>query len=146
MSVKSLIITDYMGGETTEEVLDELSSSLNVPATIFDVIGHYEAITEEAEEKSERADLLIFDYGGVVGLGSPGMVSFQTRWVCEWADNHPGKLVILLTMFTAEIYLDEFEKEFGHCHNIIPRYCDPYSGDRKKISTWLKTLTEEPAS
>lgn len=139
MSIKTLIITDFMGGETTEEVLEDLERSLNVPANQFDVIGHFDAVAEEVEEKSERADLLVIDYGGVMP-GAGGMVSSQIRWVCEWAENHPGKLVILLTMFTAEIYLNEFEEEFGKCDNIIPRYCDPYSGDREKISKWLRAL------
>lgn len=138
--MKTLIITDYLGDETTEDVLGELSRSLKIGRGKFDVIGHYPAVTEEAEEKSVYADVLVIDYGGVVGMGSSFLVSSQIQFVCEWARDHPGKLVILLTMFTAEIYLNEFKEEFGKCDNIIPRYCDPYSGDREKIRAWIEAL------
>lgn len=138
--IKTIIITDPLGEEKPEGIIEELAGWTKTATDQFRVIGHYEYVSEEAEEKSARADLLLIDYGGMA-LGATDMCASQIRWVCEWAKEHPGKLVILLTMFTAEIYFDELDQEFGECDNIITRYCDPYSGDRDKASAWLNALS-----
>lgn len=141
MSIKCLIITDPLGGEATEEIVEQVAEWTSTSPDSLEIIGHYEYVSEEAEEKAQHADVLLIDYGGMA-IGATSACADQIRWVCEWAKEHPGKLVILLTMFTAEIYFDELDSEFGECDNIITRYCDKYSGDREKASAWLEALTK----
>jgi len=137
--IKTIIITDPMGDETSQEIVEQLAKSTKIKPEQFQILCHTQGVTEEVEGKSSHADLLVIDYGGMMP-GSSDMVSSQIRWVCNWAREHPGKLAILFTMYTADIYIDEFEEQFGDCDNIIARYCDPYSGEIKKVSAWLKAL------
>jgi hypothetical protein len=133
-----------MGEETSAEIIEQIADWTRTPLEQFEVLCHAQGVTEEVEQVADKIDLFVIDYGGMMP-GCADMVSSQIRFVCQWADNHPSKLALLLTMYTAEIYFDEFDEQFGQCKNIVARYCDPYSGDRDKVSAWLKTFMPERA-
>ncbi len=138
--IKTIIITDPLGEETTDEIINQLSKDMKISLEQFNVVLHDMAVTEVVEEKSSNVDLIVIDYGGMT-IGASDTCVAQIKWVCEWAKEHPGKLVILFTMFTAELYVDELEQEFGDCENIIARYCDKYSDERSRASSWLHAMS-----
>jgi hypothetical protein len=139
MAIKCLIITDPMGQETSDEIIERISSGTDTPIENFVVLAHHQGVIQKTKELAERADVLIIDYGGM-SWGATDMVVSQIRFVCEWAKEHPSKLAIIFTSFTAEIYAQALYDDFKECENIPYLYADAYSADREKVSAWLKTF------
>lgn len=120
-TIKTVIIVDPMGSGSEEpkeeiaSIIDTLTNDWNLP---IDVIAAGEgALTLE----DQNADLVIIDYGGMLGRNT---TNSNIRYVLEWASNHPGKLVILWTEFTYQIYHCEFSEEFSDRDNILCRYSE----------------------
>jgi hypothetical protein len=87
------------------------------------------------------ADLLVIDYGGLsFGYGDGWTLAhYEVRRACEWAENHPGKLMVIWTAHTARLYSDELNDAFGHLDNIIVRYHDfGPRGDADEVAMWAK--------
>lgn len=139
MSIKCLIITDPVGEESSDEIIKSISSATDTPFENFVVLAHHHGVDRETKDIAERADVLIIDYGGM-SWGATDAVVSQVRFVCEWAKEHPSKLAIIFTSFTAEIYAQELLDEFGECKNIPYLYAVPYTHDREIVSAWMKTF------
>lgn len=137
--IKCLIITDPIGAETTQEIIERISMQTDIAEDNFFVLGHENGFTRKAIELSKRADVLMIDYGGM-NYGCEDMVIDQIRYVCNWAKDNPSKLAIILTSFTAEIYAQTLLNDFGECANIPYLFADAYSSDRDKVTAWLKTF------
>lgn len=125
--VKVGIVNDFMAymGLSVEEERHEIVVELrknycgNVDAVVV-----WGAEIPDFESMPE-VDLLVIDYGAL--WQSSGLVEDFSRRVRRWADEHPGKLVVLWTSFTSSIYQRVFESEFlGHPFvpdKIYPDYC-----------------------
>lgn len=114
MSVKVAIVVDIMGDNEEEiaEMMDELRARIEIDAELL-VWGAAVDIIDDP-----RVDLVIIDYGGMLP-GCDDLVRGNFRYVAEWAENHPSKLVMIWTSFSVIIYQDEVGGEFDHLDNII---------------------------
>jgi hypothetical protein len=94
------------------------------------------------EVADKNVDVLILDYGAAT-FGSRDMGIWQVGDGCRWAEEHPGRVLLLWTSFTNQLYKDELEREYGHLTNIIYRYEEPYdlddAGDPvlRAIAKWI---------
>jgi hypothetical protein len=61
---------------------------------------------------SHEMDVLVVDYGGLHGGYGDAVHRYGTS-VAKWAEEHPGRLVVLWTPFTSTLYRSTFEAEFG---------------------------------
>jgi len=87
---------------------------------------------------NSNPDILLIDYGGMSINGAPGAATSQIMQACEWAESHPGKLMVIFTAFTSEVYNDELKSEFGHLNNIVSLCEFPdYKEDFTKIKKWF---------
>lgn len=66
-------------------------------------------------------DLLVLDYGGLSTAGG-SHAEMQVWSACNYAENHPGSLVVLWSKFTERIYRGELEDTFGHLDNVLLRF------------------------
>lgn len=73
---------------------------------------------------NRRLDLLIIDYGAL-SFGAHSTGEWQIRAACQWADNHPGSLLVLWTWFTQQLYERELKERFAHLDNILLYCADP---------------------
>lgn len=78
---------------------------------------HIPVITEMMDSPgdlsgSRDVDVLVVDYGGLHGAYGDIVYRYSDA-VAKWADEHPGKLVVLWTSFTCNMYRTVFEREFG---------------------------------
>lgn len=55
-------------------------------------------------------ELLIIDYGGMSASGAHGTALFNVRYMLEWMDDHPGRLIIIWTMFTEYLFEEAIEE------------------------------------
>lgn len=145
------IVNDYATDDVEQEqqeILENLSLYLS---DIEFVIGSA-SFTEELLSRS--FDVLILDYGGV-SAGAQGLVDFQIRTACKWAEEHPNKLLILWTDHTAWEYEQGLKEEFPDLANIFYRFGQPfsYSADNsdetfgKAVRLWFgqtEPPTQEP--
>jgi len=87
-------------------------------------------------------DLLVLDYGGAsVAGGTDDLADWQVRAACEWAEGHPGKVLLLWTTYTSLVYGHELEEQFGHLSNVMYRFgTKPWNchGDGEAVFESLK--------
>lgn len=119
-SVRVAIITDLGYGDPDEEVaaiVDILEGGLeaNVKVVVHGRGMHVVSM--------KTFDLLVLDYGGAsIAGGTSDLAAWQIRAACEWADGHPGKMLLLWTGHTSLEYGNELEGEFGHLSNVLFRF------------------------
>lgn len=87
-------------------------------------------------------DLLVFDYGGASSLGSDDTCLDQFETACKWAEEHPGRLLLLWTTFTVMLYRRGI-KDNHQSANVLWRF-DPNNTSqeaddrhRKRIKAWF---------
>lgn len=137
--IKIVIITDPVGEDDPQVMLEQFADTVKVPLRELDLLGHYNGIAEEVLEAMNRADVVLIDYGGMA-IGAMDTVVAHVREVCKWAEEHPSKLAILWTQFTSAVYMDELYEQFGKNENIIVHFYDKYSVDPDKVVAWVKTF------
>jgi len=89
-------------------------------------------------------DLLIIDYGGMATLpGGNASANMQIWSACNYAEEHPGTLLILWTAFTRVLYEKELMEQFGSLDNITYHYASNVYEDlscdqlQSKLSAWF---------
>ncbi|MHB0922582.1 MAG: hypothetical protein ACYC3H_01280 [Bellilinea sp.] len=120
MKISTGIVTDFMASSmaTSQEERIEIANVLKTWGLDIDVKYSEDAISGGMP----KLDLLVIDYGGLSGMGSDGMVTFQVKAALQWAKEHPGALLIIWSSYTWRIYHYELEQEFGHLDNVKFRY------------------------
>ncbi len=125
--IRIAIVVDSMAGFviTPEQEIEEIIEFLTVKCFPISLVagGEHMGIID-----GKSVDLLIIDYGGL-GPGAGGLAVSQIRAACEWAENHPGKIMIIWSNFTREIYIDELEEHFGDLDNIRFRFKKRFGAD-----------------
>ena len=125
--IKVGIVVDSRGGFdlTPEEEIEEIIkffAMFDIPVKLVASGEHMGVINRK------NIDLLILDYGGMLP-GAYGVQVSQIRAACEWAENHPGKIMIIWSSHTREIYIDELEEHFGDLDNIRFRFKSRFGSD-----------------
>lgn len=115
--IKTLIITDYMGwsGATPEEEAEQIANNF---IGSYGITLDYQHHTFVPSSIDSGVKLIIMDYGGVLP-GADDMVVAQIRHLCEWAELHPSKLLLIYTAFTSRFYHFDLEDRFGELPNIL---------------------------
>jgi hypothetical protein len=123
MSVRTIIICDPAGAK--DEMLEGVQRDCEVWGEIkLDVILCAYSMFPDARQTD--ADLLVIDYGGMSScMGGEDRSRMEVRMACNWAEDHPGRPVVIWTSFTARLYRGELEAEFGHLGNILIRTSYP---------------------
>jgi len=116
--------------EEHQEITDELMELLGKLDIVYAGLDLLEAC--------ERGpDLLLLDYGGMYTAGAPDTAAYNIRYARKWAEEHPGKLLVLWSKFTGVAYRNEAEQEFGLLNNV----CYPTAWDKQamfdKIQGWF---------
>jgi len=102
-AIKDKLKAIYFGdplGDVDEEA-DEIKKSLE---------SHGIAIEIKATDRPpfyEAFDILFFDWGGA-SIGN-SMLGHFCRWIVDHAENHPGNLYIMTSVFTEEAMKDALE-------------------------------------
>ncbi len=91
--------------------------------------------------KDRSLDLLVIDYGAM-SLGASSTGEWQVRSACEWAENHPGSLLVIWTWFTQRLYERELREQFGHIDNIISYFPNSESLSIKLEKWFAHKVTE----
>lgn len=113
--IKTLIVTDYAGSAIKpEQEADEIATYFGDYHGLYLNYTHSTSVHVASERSPE---FIIMDYGGIMP-GSDNDV-WQLRQLCEWAESHPGKLVLIWTSFTSRVWKFELENEFGHLDNVL---------------------------
>lgn len=119
-TIKAAIVTDLGSNDPAEEVesiVYELETCLEANVSVVVQGRGVHVLT------LKTFDLLVLDYGGAsVAGGTQDLVEWQIRCACEWAENHPGKVLLLWTSYTALEYGYELEAVFGHLDNVMVRF------------------------
>ena len=134
MGIRVGIITDIPITKTPEEEREEILLELsNMGLEISSVVAGFDVL----EVLESRPDLLIVDYGGMSTSGAGDGAAYNIRHICNWASEHPGRLVVLWTYFTGALYGSEMEAQFGDAGNIV--YPSDYLkfGIEDKIKSWF---------
>jgi len=136
--IKIGCVFDESGAYTIEEEIEEVIQ-------FFDLLDlECEVVTQAyhmMDLGQKRLDCLILDYGGVAARGNTASANMQIWAACNYAENHPGALVIIWTKYTARVYEDELKSEFGHLTNVLLRFEgdeSPYSGDESRFQQAVK--------
>jgi hypothetical protein len=121
--IKTAIIIDssYNNDRNQSEIrgiLATLADATELPLSLV-ASGTDTRILKEHDD----LDLVVIDYGGLsTSYGASWeRAEWEVRTVCEWAREHPGKLVVLWTAFTHRIYAEGLEDDFGGLDNIAWR-------------------------
>jgi hypothetical protein len=114
--IKTLIVTGYMGslGERPEE---EAAYIARLFLELYGMQLDY-THTTAVNEIDASYRLVIIDYGGLMP-GAESAAEWQVRAVCEWAEEHPSRLVLIWSLFTAKIWKSEVEDHFHEQSNIL---------------------------
>jgi len=114
------IIVDNLGslGESPEEEADfiirALKSIYDFPCEMVQFSTDYNDIGKK------NIDLLILDFGGLTsGYGTGHTIGAYQRNALKWADEHPGKLLLIWTAFTAHWIIEDIGEDFGGRANVL---------------------------
>jgi hypothetical protein len=127
MKVRTIIVADPVSDDFDGEVDSIVMQLKDLVGLDLDVV----AIANGMHDVRRRnADLLVIDYGGIAWGGASGTANAQIYAALQWAEEHPGALVIIWTWHTRDIYERELKQEFGDLDNVIMRYGDSMFDDR----------------
>lgn len=120
MEIRTAFVFDETAAYTLENEVEAAIESLEIIGLKNIKVAHSGHSLREIFGK--RFDLVIIDYGGAsLGYGS-ATATVEVDAACRWAENHPGALVVIWTKYTAMLYEDELQAEFGHLDNVLLRY------------------------
>ena len=151
--VKIVIVTDVYCDEPEKERQEiaaafkhQLEFVLGGERLDVFVMGTGRGVHEVADK---TADVLILDYGAAA-FGSRDMGIWQVRDGCRWAEEHPGRVLLLWTSHTNRLYKDELEQEYRHLTNVIYRFDEPLDYDHdnwgdpafEAIARWLGLIED----
>lgn len=135
---ESITVGIYTDFSMTMEPEEEWAEMIEELEDIGLNIGGYKGSLAPQEILEYNPDLLIVDYGGMSVAGCSDTMTSNVRHFCRWAEDHPGKLMVVWTHTSTLFYRQELESEFGHLNNIILRsgLCDSEEFD-PKIQSWF---------
>jgi hypothetical protein len=119
--IRLAIIVDPFGVESIEEEVGNIRfamENLELPVKLV-TYGESPLILKEKE-----VDMVVVDYGGMSLMGGWDTAKANIGYVCQWAEDHPSKAVLIWTTYTALVYQDELEEQFGELKNIFFRFPD----------------------
>lgn len=105
--------------EIAEQFQRQLESVVNEPLNV-EVKATGRGIHEV---KDVIVDVLILDYGAAQ-FGATEMGRWQSRDARKWAEDHPGKILLLWTSFTKQLYETEWS-QYDNLPNVIYRWEEP---------------------
>lgn len=125
--LKVYALFDFMGSsdKTTEEEAADAIEQLAVEGIEAELVGCTSYITDDM---NHSVDMLLVDFGGVMP-GAQDTIDSNLREVRKWAEEHPGKLVVIWTQFTAEMYYNAVDSEFGDIDNVIYLFASMHHDD-----------------
>lgn len=91
--------------------------------------------TNVVEGMSAEPELAVLDYGGASGYGG-GRATSTVSYILDWAREHPNRLVVLWTAFTAQAYEGEMH-DLEKVPNLVWRTSDY---DRKEEARVHRTI------
>lgn len=113
--IRISIVTDFPmhcpAEEEREEIANELRGWLGETELVYAGFNLLEAC-------NKMPDLLLLDYGGAYTTGTSDTIGYNLRYARQWAEDHPGKLLVLWTRFTGDAYKVEAEEELGPLDNV----------------------------
>lgn len=118
--IKTLIITDPLTDETPQEEIESITHWLGWNYIPIEATHSYTPIVLE----DTKPELVVVDYGAISVSGGWDTARSNISYICQWAKDHPGKLVLIWTYFTAQVYLSELQGEFQSEGNIL-FWCSP---------------------
>jgi len=136
-TIRVIVIVDPVGsalGTPNEEIagimrdLRDFCDDMN-----FELVA---GLTGTYAIDDKRADLLIVDYGGMSCAGASDTCVWEMRFATEWAQNHPGCLMVVWSSFSRRLYERELSEEFGHLDNVIWR-CEGDTDQFDAIRQWF---------
>lgn len=113
--IKTLIVTDYMGSLGTQPE-EEAEYIARLFLEMYGIELDWQHSTS-VDTREYTPDLIIIDYGGI--LPGSDMDVWELRQLAEWAAEHPSKLALIWTSFTAKVWVFELEDEFKDLDNIL---------------------------
>lgn len=135
MKIKTAFIFDYCGEPEEEAEFAQKILSDNG----FDIqnvlLGNQ---ASDLQQFTGRLDLVLVDFGGLsYGLG--GEADKNINMICQWAEDHPGTLIVIWTAFTQMLYENAITFHFGHLDNIVYHYDDSLSEGKfmQKAKEWF---------
>lgn len=142
-------IVGSLGRSPEEEVAEEIVELQEDLGYKMDLVAH-DRFMENVDQLD--IDLLVFDYGGASSSYSDTPWT-QLEAACRWAQEHPGRLVLLYTTFTGKMYRNllryESAKNLGS-ENIMywwpPTYAGPDEDEAQKehVKAWFVGGDFEP--
>ena len=134
-------------GEVSDEyakIKERIKAILpEIPKIIFKVV-----VFDDSEKKigistteffDGKADLYIYDYGGMSGMGSDFLVQSNHEDLAKKIENEPGRLFILWSEFTSDSFWDQIRIESSwllRANNILTINDDPNKFDHK-VASWF---------
>lgn len=135
---RALIVLDpaSVPGMTTEQEFDEIREAWRDLHDIELDATQAERFSPNSPD-ADRCEVLIFDWGGM-SLGSD-LMQHQIRWVLQWTEDHPSKLVVIRSM--AGLYLKKawYQEQTPLLVNLTIDHGELYLPD-----WWVKSLKWMP--
>jgi sugar/nucleoside kinase (ribokinase family) len=118
--LKVIVVNDFMGSSiaSTEEEVVGILGELEENGIPVELKSHFDYFPEDLEIKP--ADIFVLDFGGLLP-GADSLIVDAVRSAAEWAENHPGKLLVLWSSFTTQWYMNEAKHLFPELTNIVCR-------------------------
>ena len=116
------------------EILPEIPK-INFKCVEFEVKGGI----SPSDFFDRKADIYVYDFGGMDVMGSGGLTEFNNRELAEKIQNEPGRLFILWSEFTSNDFWDQVRYEFPElvdANNVLTINDDPKEFDFK-VASWF---------
>lgn len=115
-TIKTLIITDVMGAGGLEPA-EEAKEIAYLFKQLYDITLDWQHEEHAGTIEEHDPKLIIIDYGGMLPGQSTDVQ--QVTEVIKWAQDHPSRLVLIWTTFTARIWKFDLEDEFQDLDNVL---------------------------
>lgn len=129
------------GGDTEAE-RQNIESSLQDLGIAFHIAYFSQEGAYRFLQADPYLDVLFIDYGGMSVMGAHDTAKSNVRGVKNYADNHPGTLIVFWTEFTSELYR-EVSEEFGAIDNCVCRTFDDDTTWATRVQQWCAMAKEE---
>lgn len=129
-------VNDYMGTslysqeKEREEFKVNFESRIDITVDCFDSLNDFEAY---------KYDVVVFDYGGIVGMGCDGLINSETRVFLKMLSECPNTLFIINTRTLSYYIRADIEEFFGFSINNIPNLVADCDWVPDTIKTFLDT-------
>lgn len=123
-------------GKTPEQEYDEHVKDFS--ALLRPAKCSFYRMMNEGEIKP-GTDAVVFDYGGMCGVGSDGFISSVSRVLIKWAEDNPSSLLIVATAFT---YSHAVRYELDELGLNLPNVVCRASINEDPIPFWFRTKSE----